>query len=63
MFQFTGTTVHPGTYHLSLETASGKDNAQVGTFLTGLSWAGAGPTMRRGRMAKQIRSRFMTLLH
>ena len=35
LYQFTGTTVRPGTYHLSLETASGKDNAQVGTFLTG----------------------------
>jgi predicted esterase len=35
LYQFTGTTVQPGTYHLSLETASGKDNAQVGTFKTG----------------------------
>jgi predicted esterase len=33
--QFTGTTIRAGTYHLSLDTASGKDNAAVGTFLTG----------------------------
>ncbi len=35
LYQLTGTTVQPGTYHMSLKTASGKDNAQVGTFLTG----------------------------
>ncbi|MBN1394341.1 MAG: alpha/beta fold hydrolase [Pirellulales bacterium] len=35
VYQFTGTTVQPGTYHMSFETASGKDNAQVGTFRAG----------------------------
>jgi predicted esterase len=35
LFQFTGTTVRPGTYHLTLKTASGKDNAQVGTATVG----------------------------
>ncbi len=34
MFQFTGTTVRQGTYHLSLKTASGK-GTPVGTFLAG----------------------------
>ena len=33
MYQFTGTTVRPGTYHLSLETASGKDNRRGGNLL------------------------------
>jgi hypothetical protein len=40
LYQFTGTTVQPGTYHMTLKTASGKDNAQVGTFLTGFMVAG-----------------------
>jgi predicted esterase len=35
LYQFMGTTVRPGTYHLSLAVASGKDNPQVGTLLTG----------------------------
>jgi predicted esterase len=35
LYQYTGTTVRAGTYHMSLKTASGKDNAGVGTFLTG----------------------------
>ena len=35
LYQFTGTTVRPGTYHLSLVAASGKDNPEVGTLLTG----------------------------
>ena len=35
LYQFTGTTVRAGTYHLSLVAASGKDNPQVGTLLTG----------------------------
>jgi hypothetical protein len=40
IYQFTGTTVQPGTYHMTLETASGKDNVQVGTFLTGFMISG-----------------------
>lgn len=39
LYQFTGTTVRPGTYHLSLTAASGKDNAQAGTLLTGFAVA------------------------
>lgn len=35
LYQFTGTTVRPGTYHMSLAVASGKDNPQAGTFLAG----------------------------
>ena len=35
LYQFTGTTVQAGTYHLSLVAASGKDNPEVGTLLTG----------------------------
>jgi predicted esterase len=35
LFQFTGTTVRPGTYHLSFKTASGKDHAGVGSFMAG----------------------------
>lgn len=35
LYQFTGTMVRAGTYHLSLAAASGRDNLQVGTLLTG----------------------------
>jgi pimeloyl-ACP methyl ester carboxylesterase len=35
LYQFTGTTIRAGTYHLSLVAASPKDNSHVGTLLTG----------------------------
>lgn len=35
LYQYTGTTIRPGKYHMSLKTASDKRNAQVGTFWTG----------------------------
>lgn len=35
LYQFTGTAVRPGTYHFSLAVASGKDDPQAGTFVTG----------------------------
>lgn len=35
IYQFLGTTVRAGTYHLSVKVGSPKDNAAVGTFLAG----------------------------
>ena len=35
LYQFLGTTVRPGTYHLSVSVASAKDSPQAGTLAAG----------------------------